>query len=214
MEVVYLGHSAFKIKSKEVTVVTDPYDKDIGFLMPKTEAQIVTISHNHKDHNSLERIIGEPFVINGPGEYEVKGVSFFGINSFHDKEERGKNTIYVIEIDGIRICHLGDLGHKLSDGQLEEVNGVDILFIPVGGVYTIGPKAAVEVVEQIQPSLVIPMHFKTERHAQEAFAKVFGVRSFLEEIGAEGVEPQDKIKIANREQIPEEREIVLLKHRG
>jgi L-ascorbate metabolism protein UlaG (beta-lactamase superfamily) len=217
MEIVYLGHSAFKIKGKEATVVTDPYDKYIGFLMMKTEAQVVTISHEHKDHNCLERVTGEPFVVRGPGEYEIKGISIFGIPTYHDGEEgekRGKNTIYVIEVDGIRICHLGDLGHKLSDAVLEEVNGVDVLLVPVGGVFTIGPKTATSVVGQIQPSIVVPMHYKTPKHNKESFGKVAEVDKFLKEIGFEDAKKLDKLKIQGKEQISEEMEVIVLNFKG
>lgn len=215
MEIVFLGHASFRIKGKNVTLVTDPYDASIGLKFPKTAADIVTISHGHQDHSSLDRIDGSPFVIDAPGEYEVKGVFIIGVGSFHDSSsgsQRGKNTIYVLEVDGLRVCHLGDLGHKLSDFQIEEIGGVDILLVPTGGVYTIGPKQAAEVVSQLQPLVVIPMHYKTGQHDQKTFAKLSGVDEFLKQMGEE---PKKLPKLVlSRDRLPEEIEVVLLESKN
>lgn len=196
-------------------MVTDPYDPYIGFKMPKVSADIVTVSHDHQDHNNVAAVSKtakrEPFVISGPGEYEVSGVFFFGVPSFHDREngaKRGQNTIYVINMDGMRLVHLGDLGHKLTDEQLEEINGADILFIPVGGNHTIGPRVAVEVTGQIQPKIIIPMHYKTAGYDPKFGIKVT-VDDFLKELGVE-VKPMVKLNIS-RDKLPEEREVVVLK---
>lgn len=212
MQINYLGHSCFKIKTKNITLVTDPFDEYIGFKMPKTAAEIVTISHEHKDHNSLEQIEGEPFVIRNPGEYEVGEVSIFGITSFHDDqkgEQRGKNTIYNIKIEEISICHLGDLGHKLNDRQLEEVNGVDVLFVPVGGIYTLDPKQASEVIDQIEPSIVVPMHYRTSVHSQASLSQLATLKDFLQEMGEPEIQAQEKL-IINKVSLPEERQIIPL----
>jgi len=212
MQINYLGHSCFKIKSKDSVVITDPFDKYVGFSMPKTEANVVTISHDHKDHNCLKNIEGKPFVIQAPGEYEIAGVSVFGITTFHDKskgDERGKNTIYVIRMEEISLCHLGDLGHMLSDRQLEEVNGVDVLFIPVGGKHTIGPKQAVEVVKQVEPKIIIPMHYRTKDHDQKKFKEISVLKDFLQEIGSSEAKQEDKLVIA-KISLPEETEVICL----
>ena len=137
MEITYLGHSAFKIKGKSATIVTDPYDKGVGFTMPKVSADIVTLSHKHEDHSAANKVSGtarrdEPYVIEAPGEYEVNGIGVFGWGSFHDDkkgEERGKNTIYTYMVDGIRLGHLGDLGHEIDDdldnsGMLTDENNM------------------------------------------------------------------------------------------
>lgn len=154
MDISYLGHSAFKIKTKTATVITDPYDpKIVGFSYPKVEAEIVTISHHLHDHDYTERVTGIKKIIDGPGEYEVMEVSIIGISTLN------KNTIYVIEAEGLRLAHLGDLGQKLSQKEIEELGGIDILMVPVGGTHTLGPKEAFDVVQQIEPILALPMHY-------------------------------------------------------
>lgn len=214
MEIIFLGHSSFKLKGKIATLITDPFGPQIGFKFPKVEADIVTISHNHEDHNQAELVGGEPFVISGPGEYEVEGISVFGVSTFHDQKrgsERGQNTAYLIEMDGLRICHLGDLGHKLEDKQLEELNGVDILLIPAGGFYTIGPTEAAQVVSQLDPKIVIPMHFNSPKLNQEIFGKLSSVEVFLKEMGEEAI-PEPKISITP-DKLPEELKVVVLERR-
>jgi L-ascorbate metabolism protein UlaG (beta-lactamase superfamily) len=164
MQIIYFGHSSFKIKTKTASLVTDPYHKQIGFKFPKTRADICTISHSHPDHNNKQGIKNEDcFFIEGPGEYEVKEVMIKGIKSYHDNEngqQRGSNTIYLIQAEDINICHLGDLGYELSDKEIKELENVDVLLIPVGGIYTIDPKQAVKIIQKIDPSIVIPMHYK------------------------------------------------------
>ena len=187
MDISYLGHSAFKIKGKTATIITDPFDSGmVGLKFPKSDADIVTVSHNHDDHSQTSLVTGVKRVIEGPGEYEIGGVSFIGIPSFHDNkkgDERGKNTIFVIEIDGLRLCHLGDLGHALNESQLSEIGDIDILFVPVGGQFTIGPKEAVEVANSIEPKVIIPMHYLTDSMNQEAFGALSKVDEFLTEMG-------------------------------
>jgi L-ascorbate metabolism protein UlaG (beta-lactamase superfamily) len=215
MEISYLGHSSFRIKGKLAVLVTDPFDAYVGFKFPKVEADIVLVSHDHQDHNQKELVEGNPYVIEGPGEYEVKGVSVLGLATYHDEvagEKRGKNTVYRIELEGMSLCHLGDLGHSLSSAQLGEVNGVDVLFVPVGGLYTIGPKRAVEVIGQIEPKIVIPMHYRVaEQKGNETFAGLSTVEDFLKEIGEEAT-PQPKLLIS-RDRLPLEREVVVLERK-
>ncbi len=219
MEVTYLGHSCFRIKGKKNIIVTDPFEDYVGFKMPRVSADIITLSHHHQDHNNVSAVKGttkrkEPFVVDGPGEYEISGVSIFGIASFHDKSsgsKRGENTIYLITIDGLRLAHLGDLGHKLTETELEEVNGVDILFIPVGGTYTIDDNEAIEVIGQIEPRIIIPMHYKTADMRPE-FGIEITVDDFLKAIGEEGNKAKDRL-IISKDKLPEEREIVVLKRR-
>lgn len=165
MIITWYGQSCFKITGKNVIVVTDPFDAKIGLKPPRIEADIITVTHSHYDHNNTDAIKGEPIIIDGPGEYSVKGAEIKGVPSYHDKnqgKERGLNTIYTIEVDGIKICHLGDLGQILSDEQIDKIGSVDILLIPVGGVYTINTEDAIEVINQIEPRIVIPMHYKVE----------------------------------------------------
>ena len=216
MEISYLGHSSFKIRGKTATLVTDPYSPEMTDLkFPKVQADIVTISHQHEDHNKKELIQGLPFIISGPGEYEVKGVFIFGISSFHDSSEgseRGPNTIYLIEIEGLRICHLGDLGHKLSDLKLQELNGVDILFIPVGGIFTIGPRQASEVIAQLEPKIVIPMHYNFPGLNMAVFGKMSSLEDFLREMGEKG-QYLPKLQIT-RDRLPEEMQIIILERKN
>lgn len=217
MDITYLGHSSFRIKGKTATVVTDPFSTAmVGFKFPKTEADIVTVSHQHEDHQNTLAVEGNPFLISLPGEYEVKGVSIFGFPSFHDNHsgsERGGNIIYLVEADGLRICHLGDLGDGVPQKTLAEIIGVDVLFVPVGGVATIGPEEAVEVVNKIEPLLVIPMHFKALGINEQVFGKFAPVEKFLAQMGAEGAERLDKLSVS-KDKLPQETKVVVLERKG
>jgi L-ascorbate metabolism protein UlaG (beta-lactamase superfamily) len=194
MEITWLGHSCFRIKGKKITLVTDPFDQALGYPSPgKLTADIVTVSHNHRGHNCVERVGGNPRVINGPGEYESANVFITGIRAFHDGEggrSRGDNTIYLIEIDGLALCHLGDLGHMLSPQQIEELNHVDVLLIPVGGVSTINAPVAAGIVRLLEPGLVIPMHFQTE-----VTTWLEPVDGFLNEMGNGNPTPQPRLSV-------------------
>ncbi len=213
MEITYLGHSSFRIRGKNATVVTDPYDVSmVGMKFPKhVAADIVTVSHDHGDHNAAGEIEGSPFVIRGPGEYEVKGVGVVGLPAFHDEEKgakRGRNTLYRIEIDGVAVVHLGDLGHTLSTKEIDELDGVSVLLVPVGGVYTIDPAQAVAVVNEIEPAVVIPMHYQRPELDQKAFGGLAPVSAFLKEIGKD-VTPQAKLTLT-KEKLPAEMQVVVL----
>lgn len=212
MEIVWLGHSSFRIKGKGATIVTDPYDPGkTGLKFPKVTADIVTVSHDHFDHNQGKLVGGNPKVLTGPGEYEVSGVSIFGIASYHDDkegEERGKNTIYRMSVDGVRVCHLGDLGHKLGDEQLEAVGDIDVLLVPVGGVYTIDAGAASEVVSSLEPRVVIPMHYQIKGLNPEIFKELDGVDKFVKELG---IEPTHDSKYNTTvDKLPDEMQLVVL----
>jgi len=217
MDITYLGHSCFKLRSAGASVVTDPYSSKIGLTMPKVSADVVTVSHGHDDHNNVGAVTGtarrdKPFVIDAPGEYEIGGISVFGVDTFHDNEEgakRGKNTVFSILIDGVSVVHLGDLGHELTDRQIGEINGVDVLLVPVGGFYTIGPVEAARVVGDLEPSILIPMHFKTDKHNPETFEKLVGVDEFLKELGVDQVERTDKLTVTKLS-LPEEMKVVVL----
>lgn len=212
MDISWLGLSSFYIRAKQTSIVTDPYTSGmVGFKFPKLQAGIVTVSHDHADHNNARAVQGEPHVVRGPGEYEISGVSIFGIPSYHDKtrgELRGSNTIYVLDVDGVRLCHLGDLGHKLDEGQVGEVGQVDILFIPVGGVYTIDAGEAAEVVSNLEPRVVIPMHYGAQALNQEVFGKLEGVDKFVKELGLEPV-GGGKYSVTE-DKLPEEMQVVVL----
>jgi L-ascorbate metabolism protein UlaG (beta-lactamase superfamily) len=207
MEILGLGHSAFKIIGKEITIVTDPFDPEtVGFPFPKVEADVVTVSHSHSDHNFLKGVKGDFICFDSPGEYEIKNSEIVGIDSFHDDKngsERGHNTIFSLEVDGIHICHLGDLGTSLSSDQLEKIDGADILIIPVGGVKVIDPKAAVKVISEIEPKIVIPVHYKEGK-----LTDFEPLEHFVKEIGKDP-KKTDRLKIQKKD-LPEQLEIYTL----
>lgn len=213
MIITYLGQSCFKLQDKVgsdgVTLVTDPYGKEIGLKLSPIEADLVTVSHNHPDHNNVAAVKGSPFIIDCAGEYDVKGILIEGIDSFHDNEHgalRGLNTIYRIEMDDISIVHLGDLGHILDDAQLEKLSGTDILLIPVGGKYTLDSKQAVEVINQIEPRIVIPMHYQVPGLTENLLDPI---DKFIKEIG---IEPsrEEKLKISKKDLPQEDMEVIIL----
>ncbi|MCX8008839.1 MAG: MBL fold metallo-hydrolase [Patescibacteria group bacterium] len=212
MDITYLGHSSFKLKGKTATVVTDPYDPQmVGMKFPKVDTHIVTVSHHHQDHDAVSQVGGTPFVVDGPGEYEIQGVSIVGIHSFHDNnkgKDRGENVIFVIDMDGIHLVHLGDLGHMLTEKDLEEIGTVDILFIPIGGVYTINEKQAVEMIAEIDPSIVIPMHYGRPELKQDVFGQLSPLTSFLKLLGYDQVVPQQKLSIT-KDKIPDQTQIIV-----
>jgi len=191
MVISWYGHSCFKIQTSgssqtagQVTIITDPFAKEVGLVPPRLQADIVTISHQHYDHNNTASVGGEPMVLNTPGEFEVKGIFIKGISSFHDAQagqERGTNIIFTFKTEEMTLCHLGDLGQeKLTAEQLEGLNGVDVLFVPVGGKYTLDAAAAALAVNQIEPKIVIPMHYKLKNLK----IPLGSVDDFLKEVGA------------------------------
>ena len=203
MQITWHGYACFTIKGKKATLVTDPYHPDVLALpKPKLSADIVTISHDHAGHNNSAGVAGEPKVFDWPGEYEALEVVVEGIPTFHnprDAESLGANTVFSIIIDGLRLCHLGDLGHKLTSEQASEIGGVDVLFIPVGGHVTIDAKKAREVVEQISPSLVVPMHYQQDGLK----ADLDELSLFLKEMGSEVIERVDMLKINSKRDLVE-----------
>ncbi len=218
MDIYYLGHSSFKFKSKSATLVIDPYDEEfVGFKFPKNvAADAVLVTHNHPDHNHIQAVGNFPdqqkLLINGPGEYEVKGVEIIGIRTFHDNtkgNERGSNTVYHIKMDGVSLVHLGDLGHKLDEAEVDLLDGVDILFVPVGGKYCLNAQDAVSVVNQLEPSIVIPMHYVTSKHDPKSYKDVAPVADFLKQIGKESVVPAPKLSVT-KDKLPEEMQVVVL----
>jgi L-ascorbate metabolism protein UlaG (beta-lactamase superfamily) len=188
MDITSLGHSSFRIHGKIATVVTDPFDSAfIGLKFPKhVAADIVTVSHGHEDHNATSQIEDNPFIVSGPGEYEIRGVGIVGIASHHDAEKKELNTIYRIEIEDLSIVHLGDLGRMLTSEEIDELDGVDILMIPVGGTYTIDATLAAKLASEIDPSIVIPMHYQRPGLKFD----LAPVSAFLKEMGQESVTAQ------------------------
>lgn len=213
MDVVYLGHSSFKLRGKSASVVTDPFDpKMVGLKFSPTDAEIVTISHNHNDHNQAASVENVKKIVDGPGEYEIMGVSIIGIPAYHDDKKgqvRGKNTIYIYEMDGLRLAHLGDLGHTIGEELIEQIGDIDILMIPVGGKYTIGPKDAVTVVQAIDPYIVLPMHYKMDGMNPELSTGLAPVDDFLSEVGLT-VERLPKLSVKKEDLAEASPKVVLL----
>jgi L-ascorbate metabolism protein UlaG (beta-lactamase superfamily) len=209
MEITWLGHSCFRIKGSEAAVLTDPYSPDYGYDLGKPKADIITVSHQHADHNYIQAI-SDARVISGPGEYEIGGVLIIGVPTYHDDargEKKGKNTVYLIEIDEVTVCHLGDLGHVLTSEQAEELGDVDILLIPVGGNYTIDAPQAAEVVRQIDPKIVIPMHYQTPAVTMD----LEPVGRFLKELGVGELESSPKLSVT-KSNLPENLQVRLLSY--
>jgi L-ascorbate metabolism protein UlaG (beta-lactamase superfamily) len=209
MEIKYLGHSSFLIKTKTAKIVTDPFDPEmVGIKFPKTEADIVTISHNHKDHNQFKNVSGingvDPLMIDMPGEFEKMGVRIFGFQSFHDKtggSERGENILYKFESEGLSVLHCGDLGVIPEESFLETIGEIDILLVPVGGIYTIDSEEAFQLVKKVEPAIVIPMHYGT--------GKLAGVSEFTKKFGLDNLTPIPKL-VYKKEEIEQEMKVVVL----
>ena len=196
MEIFWLGHSCFLIRGKEKNIITDPYHPDLGYHLGEPDADIVTLSHFHPGHNYIEGVVNEPKRIQSPGEYEIGGTFITGVASFHDNRKgdlRGKNTIYIIEMDGITLCHLGDLGHTLAAHSIEEIGDIDILFLPVGEVSTMPVDTAVDIVRQLEPPIVIPMHYKTAAFTGD----LSPVDKFLDKMRIRELEARPKLSITS-----------------
>lgn len=210
MRIFWHGQACFKILGKDVILITDPFHKKIGLVPPRIKADIVTVSHNHPSHSNVASVRGNPKVIFGPGEYEIKKVNISGISTFHDRQEGkklGLNTVYVIEIEDIKICHLGDIGHVLTDAQLDQINGVDILMIPTGQTNQISIKEAIQIINEIEPKIVIPMHYKIPGLK----ATLSSLNKFCDEMGLGKKEVWDKLRIKKKDLPKEETKVVILK---
>jgi L-ascorbate metabolism protein UlaG (beta-lactamase superfamily) len=208
VDITWLGHSCFRIKGSQAVLITDPFPPDLGYSLGKPTANIVTVSHQHPSHSYIQGIGGVPRIVKGPGEYEISGVLIIGIAAFHDAEggqKRGKNTVYLMEVDGISVCHLGDLGHVLTAEQVEEIGDVDVLLLPVGGVSTIDAAMAAEVIRQLEPKAVVPMHYKTPLISRE----LDPVEKFLKEMGMEPIEPRPKLSLT-KSSLPAGTQVFLL----
>jgi L-ascorbate metabolism protein UlaG (beta-lactamase superfamily) len=211
MKVKWLGHASFLITSKGGTkIITDPYavGGGIDYSPIRETADVVTVSHDHGDHNNVSAVQGKPEVVRGSGKKAAKGIQFKGIATSHDASQgtqRGSNTVFCFTVDDLKLCHLGDLGHVLSPGQVAEIGAVDILFVPVGGFFTIDAPVAGRVCDQLKPRITIPMHFKTPKCAYP----IAGVEDFLK--GKKNVRKMLGSEVVfEREKLPAATEIVLL----
>jgi L-ascorbate metabolism protein UlaG (beta-lactamase superfamily) len=193
LDVTWLGHGCFRLRGRNAAVVTDPYPPAIGLKLQRLDADLVTISHDHENHNYTQAV-REAYEIRGPGEYEVAGVAVIGVPTYHDADKgakHGLNTVYLIEIDDVRICHLGDLGHSLDDTQAETLSSADVLLVPVGGRTTINATQAAEVVRQLEPRYVVPMHYAVPGLKLQ----LDPIDRFLKEMGLAPGEAQPKLSV-------------------
>ena len=193
-EIRWFGHGCFRIRAKEATILTDPVARSTGYTLPKQPADIITISHDHPGHTNLAAIKGDYQLISGPGEYEMHDVSVIGVRTYHDTkkgEVHGHNTMYIIEVEGMRIAHLGDLGHDLTESQAEALDNVDLLFVPAGGGNLISPELAAEITARVAPKIVVPMQFQTAR-GDKRLATVDG---FCKQIGGDVPAPEPKLTL-------------------
>jgi L-ascorbate metabolism protein UlaG (beta-lactamase superfamily) len=193
LDVTWLGHGCFRLRGRGAAAVTDPFPPSIGLKLSRLDADVVTVSHEHENHNYTQ-VVREAYEIHGPGEYEVAGISVIGVPTYHDAEKgakRGRNTVYLIEIDDVRICHLGDLGHRLDDSEAETISSPDVLLVPVGGRSAINAAQAAEVVRQLEPRFVVPMHYAIPGLKLE----LDPLDRFLKEMGVTASEPQPKLSV-------------------
>jgi L-ascorbate metabolism protein UlaG (beta-lactamase superfamily) len=208
MDITWLGHSCFRIKGSQTTVITDPFPPELGYAVANLVAPVVTVSHQHPDHSYLPSVTPGARVVKGPGEYEISSALIIGLASFHDKEEGrklGKNTVYAIQLDELSICHLGDLGHVLSSQQVEDIGNVDILMVPVGDVTTINSSEAAQVVRQLEPKVVLPMHYKTPAVKMD----LEPIDRFLKEMGVKDTTSRPKLTIT-KGNLPATTQVILL----
>jgi L-ascorbate metabolism protein UlaG (beta-lactamase superfamily) len=210
MEIIWYGHSCFRIKDRNSTVVTDPYDKSLGLALPRPRADIVTVSNPAPHHNHTAGVKGEFKVVNGPGEYEINGTFINGIRMIDTKNQgnsidRPENNVFVFYMENMTICHMGDLTHVPSQSQIDEMGNIDILMIPVAGKRALSAGQAAEVISLIEPHIIIPMHYQLPGLT----VSLEPVSKFLKEMGAAKIDPVANLKIT-QSQLPEETQIVLL----
>lgn len=217
MNIIWHGQSCFTIKSKDKIIVIDPFGSEIGLKEPKLTADILLVSHEHSDHSNIsivKKAHDDLKIINEAGEYEFGGVYIQAIPAYHDDKngkDKGGTLMFTVRLEEMVVAHMGDLGQtEFTESQLEELNGIDILLVPVGGKYTVDGHQAAKIVSQIDPRIVIPMHYKIPGLT----VKINDASAFLAEEGAKGVEEKDELKIDKKNLPVEEREVVVLKARN
>lgn len=211
MDITWYGHSCFKFTERGfATVVADPFDhKVIGHSPLNFNAQIVTISHNKPGHNYVKAVGSEPFIINGPGEYEIGGVFVTGLQTHEinaDSDPDHKNTIYVFDYDGINVAHLGGLNRVPSQREIQELGPVHIALVPIGGTTTLNAAKASEIVHLLEPNIVVPMHYMTD----QSNIKLDPLNKFLKEMGISSIDAQSVLKLSSARNLPEETQVIVL----
>jgi len=209
VDIDWYGHSCFRLREGGVTIITDPYDKTIGYVMPRVRADIITVSHDAPGHAAVAAIKGDARVLNKPGEYEIKGIFITGIQTWRaaggQSEAKEENTVFVFEFGDLTACHLGDLARVLTQAQVEAMPDIDVLLVPVGGGTALDADKAAEVISLIEPRIVIPMHYKTPY----VNLQLDPLSKFLKEMGVTEQEPRESLKIT-RSELPEETQVVIL----
>jgi L-ascorbate metabolism protein UlaG (beta-lactamase superfamily) len=211
MEITWLGHACFRVRGREATILIDPYGKEHGNL-GRPSADIVLVSHAHPGHSHVDAVAGAPRTLSEPGEYEIKSIPIVGVQTAHDGEggrRRGRNVAWVFQLEEISVCHLGDIGATLTSGQAEELGSVDVLLVPVGGHNTVNAAQAAEIVTQLEPKIVIPMHYAVAGRSETPLEPV---DAFLRQQGAAGAEPQARLTVT-RPSLPDETQVILLEER-
>lgn len=211
MEISWLGHACFRLKGRDSAVIMDPCPRSTGYNIGKQQANIVTISHPHPDHSYVEPFAGTSRLLDAPGEYEVGGVMVTGLRTFHDDKkgaERGRNTTFIVEVDEVRICHLGDIGHVPSSEQLEALNDIDVLLIPVGGHSTVNAATASEIISQLEPKIVVPMHYATD----VSTAQLETLEPFIKQMGITAPTAQPKLSLT-RGNLPIQTQVMVMEYR-
>jgi len=211
-DIKWLGHASFLLRAESgVALVMDPYNDTIGYKLPYPTADVVTVSHDHRDHGYVEGVRGNPQAVRTPGEHQVKGIRITGVATYHDEaggRQRGPNVVYVISMDDVTICHLGDLGHPLSKEQVQALGDVDVLMMPVGGTYTIDARQAADLTRQVKPRIVVPMHYKTPA----LNFPLAPVDDFLRAMGVSKPAPQPLLAV-RKSALPAQTQVVLLDYR-
>jgi L-ascorbate metabolism protein UlaG (beta-lactamase superfamily) len=214
VEITWLGHSCFRLRSRELTIITDPFGADgWGYSAVETAANVVTVSHEDPHHAYVEGVSGKPRIVRGPGEYEIGGVMITGVRTTRragEGEPLGKNTLYVFRLEELSVCHLGDLASALTPEQLEYAQDCGVLLVPVGGGCTINGVEAARVVAQIEPRLVLPMHYATPE--TEGHLALEGLERFKKEMGAGEATPQARLTVTANS-LPAEPTVVILEPR-
>ena len=205
MDIIWYGHACFRLRGRQGIVVTDPYDKTLGLTLPNLKSDIVTISHQNGHHNYIAGVKSDFQVIDSPGEYEIKDIFVTSIHMASAQDNAARNNVFVIDIDDVRICHLGDLKHVPTQSQVEDMGSIDVLLIPVGGGGALNAVHAAEVISLIEPYMVIPMHYKLPGLTVE----LEPVDKFLKEMGITNSETVDSLKVT-RSTLPDETQVVLL----
>lgn len=211
MEIIWLGHACFRLRTNDLVVVTDPFPDSIGLQMGSVRGLAVTVSHQHDNHNHWQGVEGNPRVLSGPGEYEMSGIYVTGVmtpRSTNDPEDK-RNTAYLIEMESLRLCHLGGISSTLSTRQIEELAPVDILFVPSGGVRTIEVPQAIQLMQSLEPKVVIPMLYGLP----DLTVGLGGLDALLREMGLRDVQPQARLNIS-ASSLPQEMQVVVLQPQG